>query len=166
MSQTQLLNHQSYVKIPRSDEPIADASGQLTHVWLTYLMGLFRAVGQSFNSLPNGAFIQQNPTNAGAPLQVLSAIDGSVIGTIMLEGTIPPPAQPQVLGSSPFVFRTTQASGTLLVSSGELEFSRDNGGTWYPIGLTGGSPVLQRNDSARVTWFGGSPPTVIWLPDF
>jgi hypothetical protein len=72
---------------------------------------------------------------------------------------------PQVLAPvvSPFIFMPVNAVGTLIVYGGQVEISRA-GGAYILIGQTGGTIPMLVSDAIRVTWFGPSPPNVVFLP--
>lgn len=53
--------------------------------------------------------------------------------------------------------------GTMVISSGKVELSRDFGTTWLQVGLVGGAVPVLGSDEVRVTWT-GTAPTAVLLP--
>ena len=154
--------HQSYLTVPRLNTPMVNEDLTVGPAWYRFFIGMYNRLGGSMLAQPNSVFISQAPVGAGAPLAAYSSIDGSLIGIIQLSDQTGGPAVPQVLGSSPFVF-TAPGAGTLIVASGKVEISRDNGVTWYTVGLQGGPVPIVRLDQVRVSWT-GSAPQVTLLP--
>src|ERR1700683_3526055 len=69
--------------------------------------------------------------------------------------------------TSPFQY-TAQIAGNLIVSSGAVAISRNNGSTFYPAGLTGGTFALANGDIVQVTWFqagAANVPIIVYLPN-
>lgn len=69
----------------------------------------------------------------------------------------------ETTSGSPSVL-TPGLHGTMVVSNGMVELSRDFGATWLQVGLVGGAVPMLGSDQIRVTWFGSIAPTVTLLP--
>lgn len=147
---------------PDADSRMVTEDGSITEPWHRLLSGMWKRLGGSFLQDGNAAFIEQTSIDAGAPLTVKSAVTGQPIGGLVITTGTGGPAQPQVLGASPFIF-TAATSGVLVVFGAQVELSR-NGITFYPVGLTGGSPLVLVGDKIRVTWFTAQAPTVTFFP--
>jgi hypothetical protein len=93
-----------------------------------------------YNSATNVAIgtVQIQPAKGGAPVVV-------PIGT-----------------PSPFVYAVTKF-GNLLVGNGQVEVSRDNA-TYYQASLVGGYLFVEPGDFVRITWYGATPPQVVFFP--
>lgn len=70
--------------------------------------------------------------------------------------------QVQSPSTSPFTF-TAVYGGTLIVGSGAVAISRDNGQTWLPVSVSGGAIPVLVNDQVQVTWY-QTVPTITFLP--
>lgn len=153
-------SHQAF---PQLSGPIVDAGGMASLPLARLLISMWQKLGGSLTTVQNTAIITQQPTSAGAPLQAV-APDGTALGTLFLTSDINGgPAQAQTLAASPFVLGVTTKIGTVVVSSGKVELSRDGGTTWLLVSLVGGAVPKLSADLIRVTWF-GDPPAVTFLP--
>jgi|SRR5215469_8832712 len=130
-------------------------TGIVQRNWYWFLLQLWRACGGSFNQISQSSFLQQ--------VDIYESSTGKFLGKIISSNTKGTPAEPQTLNTSPFTF-TADSLGMLAVYGGDVQFSRDGGATYYPIGLTGGSIFMLNGDMVQVTWFSTTPPTVTWFP--
>ena len=146
------VQHQNFNGFPPFNSRFIDSeTGIITRDWWYFLNMLWRIAGKAFNSVPDASFISGST--------VFSSDTGNVVGSIITAGTA---AQPQTLVTSPFIF-TAAKIGLLTVFGGQVDYSRDAGVTWYPIGLTGGPIFMLVADKVRVTWFLADPPIVTFF---
>lgn len=163
-AQPEAVARQAFQSFPQLSQPIVDENGYASLPLTRLLITMWQKLGGALTTVQNTALVQQASVGAGAPLTATNAQTGAPIGTILLTDDLAGgPAQPQSLGASPFEFEATDKIGTLVVSSGQVEISRDAGATWYIAGLAGSALPLLSGDLARVTWF-NSAPTVVFLP--
>jgi hypothetical protein len=142
---------------PTATTPFLNPDGTLSRVWYRLLAQLWAAVGGDAVATTEQLYVAQKD----ATVQVFSPITNQPVGTLSLVTGAGSAPVPQVLVASPWVFSAPQV-GVLVCAGGKLEIGRN--GSWFPAGLTGGSPMLMTGDQARVTWFSGEPPVVTWLP--
>lgn len=106
-------------------------------------------LSQFADTAPNSSITPQNIRNAICSDQQVLAPGASAVV--------------EAPGVSPFTF-VAPSAGTLVVSSGQVQVSRNNGGTYYVASLTGGPVALLASDQVIVTWYSAVAPTVTWLP--
>jgi len=148
--------HQDYNGIPPYDSGfLYPGSGIVQRNWYWFLLQIWRALGGSFGQVSQASFLQGTSVYASG--------SGKFLGKIITSNVVGAPAVPQTLTTSPFVFVATSL-GMLAVYGGEVEFSRDAGVTWYPIGLTGGPIFMLDGDQVRITWYTSNAPPVTWFP--
>ena len=145
---------------PRLNYEFVDEQRKLAIPWYKLLITLWQRSGGSF--IPtSGSVILQNTLGG---IQAVDATSGTILGYVNLTAAVGGPAQPQVLGASPFTF-VAVGPGTVVVYGGEVEVSRNAGVTWYSVTLNGGSVPLLLGDRIRVTWFDpANPPVVTFFP--
>ncbi len=133
---------------PNAGEPLIDPeTGVMTRPWQRFFANIWNKLGGA-NGLTSTIYILfQN----GA-LNAYQSVTGTLIGSIPLITNAGQPAIAQTLYASPQVL-SPAAEGTMMVESGQVEISRDNGANWYIVGLTGGAYPLLTKDSVRVTWY-------------
>lgn len=154
--------HQSFLGFPRLNTPFVNEDRTVALVWGRFLDGLYLRAGGSNLANPNTVYISQAPVGVGAPLAVYNALDGTLIGILYLQNTGGGPAMVEIPGLSPFGL-VTALDGTLIVSSGKVEISRDAGATWFVSSLVGGALPMLKNDHARVSWT-QAVPQITFLP--
>lgn len=143
---------------PRLVSEFVNPDRTLSYPWYRLLITLWQRTGGSVVSTTGSAFLNL----VGSLLDAYRSSDGTRIGTVQMDNSAGGPAAVQVLGASPFIF-TAPICGTLLVESGQIEFSRDSGANWYVFGLAGGATHLMAGDQVRVTWYNVAP-KVVWMP--
>lgn len=141
----------------KTGAPLVDSNGNITQPWYRMLLTLWQRVGGSSVVNENFYYIDNS---GGSP--VIVNPQGTSGGTIPTSGGAGGPAQPQVLGASPWTYAATQA-GSLVVDAGKVQVSRDGGVSWYSVGYLGGMVRLLAGDQAKVSWV-GDPPVVAFLP--
>jgi hypothetical protein len=151
--------------MPRLQQPVVNPDGTVTVPWYRWFTNVWLRGGQAMQQLASSVFFQQNPVDAGLPITAYSSVTGEDLGQVQMTGSEGGPAQPQALAASPFEFVAGE-TGTIAVFGGKFDVSRDDGVTFYPIGLTGGTFHLLLGDIARVEWYSAEAPTVTWFPDF
>lgn len=153
--------------VPLQDYPISqsdgDGNGRVTLSWSRFFTTLAGLVGGSLVPVSNPVVIRViNPEQLGA----YDATTGELLGVIPLKnepGGIP---QPVAITGSPQIYKAI-SDGTLVVFSTALEVSRDGGGTWFQVTLTGGALPLLVGDWARATWYDvATPPKITWFPTY
>jgi hypothetical protein len=148
--------------VPQLATPFVDETGAITLPWQRFLINLFLLVGGSRTNPAQAVILSQDPSDLNI-IQAFNALTGKLVGNISLESVPGGPAEPQVPGASPFVFKALIA-GMLGVQNGQVEFSRDSGATWFTLSLVGGAIPVQLNDLVRITWFGTNAPQVTFFP--
>lgn len=127
--------------------------------WYRLLIQLWRLAGGANIPISQAVyFILQSPLEIEA-----FSVDTGAIGFLQLQNQPGGAAVPQTPAGSPFVY-TAAVTGTLVAFCGEIELSRDSGTTYYKVSLTGGAVPMLKGDKVRVSWVGGSAPTVTWFP--
>ena len=155
-------HHQSFQPMPRLDTPFTNSDGTVALAWYAWLRSIWIRTGcnagEQPGSVQTASVVAQNPASQLNGYS-LTGEDLGVIGTSTSPGG---PAEVQTLGASPFVF-TAGLAGSLLVSSGKVQISRDSGVTYYTVGLQGGLIPVLATDLVEVSWT-GSVPSVVFLP--
>lgn len=146
---------------PQLGTQMVDAGGRVGFAWYRLFISLWRRNGGGFLSNINAAYLQQKPTNAGAPVTVHKASDGSLIGTIPVVNIPGGPAEPLTPGASPWVYAAVK-DGTLVAFGTQIDLSRDSGANWFQVSLVGGALPMLAQDQARLTWFGTVPPATFF----
>lgn len=141
---------------PKLNTPLIDETGNPSIPWYRTLIDMWKKLGGSSSNTPDMVFFQQ----INGSIFAFDSASGDPLGQI--PSLIAGPAQPQILGTSPFVFTATVA-GTLVIDSGKVEISRNNGVTWYQCSLQGGAIPMLIADKVRITWFQQTP-VVAFLP--
>lgn len=147
------------ITIPRLDNPFVDEQRVLSPPWHRFLIDLWRRTGSSSAVIGKVAYLLELLDGS---VGVFDAQSNTKLGTLLFasaKGGLP---VAQVLGASPFVF-VAPAVGSLAISSGAIEIERQ--GFRTSVGVTGGSLRLLPQDIAHVTWYGATPPTIVWYPD-
>lgn len=142
--------------MPQLSSRIVDEDGRLNRTWQRLLLSLWKKTGSGYLANVNAAYLEQAPTGAGNPVDIRKASDGSLIGTIPVVNTPGGPAEPQVVGGSPFLFLAPK-DGTLVVEAGKVELSRDLGVTYYQVSLVGGACPVLIKDQIQVSWYNDAP---------
>lgn len=155
--------HQDGQPFPQLDGPFADQRGLITRPWQRFLMSLWQRTGSKFVNIQNAAVLQQSGVAGGLPISIINALTGAVLGTIFTDNQAGGAAQIVPTTISPAIFIASR-SGTLVVSKGTVEISRDSGGVWYTGGLAGAFAPCSNMDRVRVTWTGANP-VIVFLPD-
>lgn len=155
--------HQSFQPFPNLDAQFVEQEGNLAPAAAQLLISLWLKSGGKFSQVPNGVFIQQNPTTAGAPLTAYDVVTGATIGVLALANASGPPPEIQTPVVSPFIFTTTKV-GTLVVFSGKVEIRRTPSLVWHNVSLVGGPVPMLVNDIIRVSWFNLDPPEIVFFP--
>lgn len=106
-------------------------------------------LGEFSDNVPPGSIVPQNVRNVICSSQLLKSAGGA--------------ATPQTLFGSPTII-FVQSLGTLTLSNGKAEISRDGGSTWFAFSLLGGAVPVMALDEVRVSWFGASAPLVTFFP--
>lgn len=146
---------------PKLDAPMVTPDGRVTFAWQQLLINLWLRVGGNVGvATSEFVFITQN--GSGSTVNANGPGSGTV-GRIELIGQPGLPAVPVVVGASPFVY-TALAAGSIGIESGQVEFSRDHGVTWFVVGLAGGMVPVRVDDKLRVTYY-NSAPTVTFFGD-
>src|ERR1700722_5155012 len=101
------------------------------------IQNLATLLAQFSDNAGNGSITPANVRNLVCSVQLLLAPGA--------------PAVALAPGTSPFQY-TAQVAGNLIVTSGAVAVSRNNGGTFYTTSLTGGSFALAPGDIVQVTW--------------
>lgn len=154
---------EGFQPFPKLDSPMVDPqTGICGSAWQRFFMKLWIASGASKVAQPNGASVTQTAQQQGAPLAVIDNATGKQLGTIALVNQPGEPAVPQVVGASPAIFIANK-DGFWVVSSGEVEVSRNGGATWQQASLTGGCFPIVNEDQLRVT-YSQVAPTVVFYP--
>lgn len=151
--------HQSFQGLPRLSAPFVDENGLLAKAWYRFVISCWRALGQAYVAPEASVVLQITETGT---VNVIRASTGAILGQLNFSAAPGGAAEVQVVGASPFVFTATNG-GTLLISSGQTELSRDGGGTFYVVSLVGNALPMLKNDVARVSWFGNAP-SIVFLP--
>ncbi len=147
--------------IPQFAAEFTTPEGRLAAPWYRWFITLWRLTGAQVLDWTRSVFFQTSASGNG--LEVFSAADNSLLGSVAYIGRPGAPAEVQTLVASPFVFGPTVRAGVLVVSGGQAEVRRS--GIWFPIGLVGGVIPVLPEDSVRVSWFGPEPPPVVFLPN-
>lgn len=150
---------QSQQPFPRGDGPFVDESGFITDPWYRLLVSLWRKLGAQALDLTNAVYF----TFDGSTVSIWSVTTNTLQGTIPFQTAVGGPAQAQAPLTSPFVF-IPASPGTAIVSSAQVEFSRDGGATYYLVTLQGGAVPMLLGDRIRVTWYGATLPIVTFMP--
>jgi hypothetical protein len=146
--------------VPQLGTPLVDSNGNISIPWYRFILNLWQTIGGLGQQVTSAVYL--SVTNG--VVSAFQSLGGVLLGTIIFTKSRGSPAIPLVLGASPFIY-IAPVSGSLLVYGGQLEMSRDNAVTWYPVGLTGGALRMLFDDQARVTWFGAAAPPVVFMPD-
>lgn len=156
----------SYQPFPQLNSAIAvpDAHGVLLcgPAWQRLFIRMWILSGAKIIAQPNAAVVGQTALGNGAPLGVFDSNTGVLIGTIFLTNQPGKPAIPQLPFPSGDVFIATQ-DGFWVVSSGQVEVSRNVGVTWQQVSLTGATLPLSNGDRMRVS-YDQVQPTVVEYP--
>lgn len=144
-------NHQAFQGFPNLDAPIANPDGTLTIPWYLFLISLWQKLGGStvpttagvLTSATPGGKAQVVPTSGVSPFQYQALEGGQFLVTWPYE-TVPQFSR--------------EAGGEA------IEFSRDNGTTWYLVGSAPRMIGLSTNDLVRVTWYTPGPPMMVFFP--
>lgn len=154
------------IGLPDINSPFVEINREISRPWYQFLRQLYLRTGGAMFTLVNavvdtfGVFTLTANGVSSAVITGTENASGNVLQSTRLIGS---PAVVLTLVTSPFVFIAT-AQGLLVVFGGQLDISRDNGGTWVPVGLVGGALPMLTNDRARITWFSSLPPPVTFLP--
>ena len=128
--------------------------------WYRLLITLWQRTGGSL--VPTTGTVVLNNTVGG--IQAVDALTGTVLGYVFLGSASGGPAVPLAVGASPFVYQAL-GPGTIVVTGGQVEVSRNGGGTWYLVTLNGGAVPMVTNDKVRVTWYDNTnPPVATFFP--
>lgn len=149
--------------IPQVVQPLVLPDGTITQPWLRLLISLVTKTGAGVNA-PTTVFLT---SVANGVISAFSAGTNGLIGTLFTDSQflakVGLPARELAPAISPFVYAAV-SRGSLVVESGQVEFSRDNGVTWYIAGLTGGMIPMLNKDQVRVTWYNAIP-KITWMGD-
>lgn len=148
--------------IPKLGAAFVNPDGTVSFAWYRFLITLWQRSGSgkgAATTAANAVYFVSSAAGIGAYL----VADNTFLGYLSPSGSSGGPAVPVVAGSSPFVY-SAPGPGFIIVSSGKLELSRDSGGTWYTVGLQGGSVPVTLGDLIRVTWT-TSAPTITLFPN-
>jgi hypothetical protein len=157
------------VGFPQITSPFVDPETfHITRPWYQFLRGLWIKSGQAVGSIITG-FLSPNLvipiiTIQGKDFAAVSGVyqvNETVQVTTPVEGAAPVVVAPGAV--SPFTYKAT-FQGTLIVFGAQIEYSRNQGVTWYLASLTGGPLPVLANDWVRITWFGAAAPPVTFLP--
>lgn len=106
-------------------------------------------LSQFSDTAANGSITPANVRNVVCSTQLILAPGATVVAGAPV--------------ASPFTYAPA-LSGTMIVSSGKVELSRDAGATYYIVSLTGGEVPVLFGDQIRVTWFSAIVPGVVFFP--
>lgn len=93
--------------------------------------------------------------HGAAPNAVVDLVNGTSQGG---------PVVPLVPVASPWIYAAVQ-QGTLVVSSAQVELSRDLGANWLLVSPMGGAVPMLANDWVKIIWYTSNKPTVNFLPN-
>lgn len=146
---------------PQLSTPLVNPDGRVASAWQQLFINLWLRVGGGVGAATSQfVFVTQNGTSSSVNANGPGA---GTLGRIELIGQPGLPAVPIVVGASPFVIKVA-AAGSVGVESGQVEFSRDAGMTWFIVGTAGGLLPVRTNDQIRVTYFRVAP-TVTFFGD-
>lgn len=149
---------------PKLGTAFVDSDGSLARPWYRLLITMWQKLGAANSPNPSlGVYLAQAP-GGGTPLTAFDSVTGASLGVVETSSSVGGPAEPQVLGASPFVF-VAPTSGMLAANGGSIEISRNNGVTYYPVGFTGCGLRVLMLDRVRITYRdAANAPTVTFFP--
>lgn len=149
--------------LPTTNVPmgVADAAGdvRISVPWHRFFVDVWKKLGSGQSSAAAMAYLV---LNSDGTVDMYDSATNKLIGQVQIQPAQGGTEEPQTVETSPFIFTATNF-GYLLVSSGQVELSRTPG-TFYIVSLVGGYFAMEPKDSIRVTWYGASPPKVIFFP--
>lgn len=151
--------NQGFVGFPQINTPFVNPDGSLSIPWYKFLIALWQKTGGGNTPVQQSTYIKPI---GGGNFAVFDATTGANLGTITTVSPSGGPAQPKVVGASPWVF-VAITIGTLAVESGQVELSRDGGVTWDVFSLAGAAVPVLVGDEVRVTYY-NSTPKVTFFP--
>lgn len=155
--------HQQYQPVPQLDVPLVDSNGIVNSGWYRFLIDLWTQVGGGTNVGSSLATVLKQAVAGEATVSAVDVQSSAVLGTLQLSTSRGDPAQVQKVGLTPFLFVAPKV-GTLIVSGGSAEISRDVGTTFLLVSLSGGAIPVQVGDQVRVAWVGPPDAKVTFLP--
>lgn len=184
------MNLQQNLPIPTT--PFLDSGGKVSRLWIYFFQALWNRTGGSegvdiatvlSNTQPvmfsddsvggnDGADVMAipgpsgNPGIQGAPGATIAPDDVAVDELLVAIPVSAPAAMPipVTVAASPFLYQSS-ANGQAAIAGGavsNVEFSRDSGSTFYPMGSTGGAVGMRAGDQLRVTYT--IAPTMTFIP--
>lgn len=145
---------------PQLSTPMVNPDGRVSFAWQQLFINLWLRVGGGAG-VPTTQIVvvtQNNTSSANA-----TDANGVALGQIQYTGQAGQTTIVLTVGPSPFVY-VAPSSGAVGVESGQVEFSRDGGVTFYVVGLSGGMIPMRTNDQVRVTYY-NDPPAMEFFGD-